>query len=124
MQNVNQLPIIEHPNFVRQGRIVTVKMSTKAKARTNVRAFEQIRRVLDLQNEGLFVLFGLLFRRRQALEALQQLFLGHALDRDFGVVGIDAGAGRADQGHGIGLGLVDLDEFLQGMNQFLPQIFR
>ena len=59
------------------------------------------------------VLFRLLFRRRQAFEALQQLFLGHALDRNFGVVGIDAGAGRADQRHGVGFGLVDLDELLQ-----------
>ena len=73
---------------------------------------------------GLFVLFGLLFRRRQALKALQEFFLGHALDRDLGVVGIDAGAGRADQRHGIGLWLVDLDELLQGMNQFLAQVFR
>jgi len=67
---------------------------------------------------------GLLFRRRQALEALQKLFLGHALDRDFGVVGIDAGAGRADQRHGIGLWFVDLDELLERMNQFLAQVFR
>ena len=43
---------------------------------------------------------------------------------DLGVVGIDAGAGRADQRHGIGLWLVDLDEFLQGMNQFLAEVFR
>jgi len=35
-----------------------------------------------------------------------KLFLRHALDRDIGVVGIDAGAGGADQGHGIGLRLV------------------
>ena len=73
---------------------------------------------------GLFVFFGLLFRRRQALEALEQFLLGHALDGDLGVVGIDAGAGRADQGYGIGLWLVDFNEFLQGMNQFFVQILR
>src|SRR6476469_8843475 len=73
---------------------------------------------------GLLVLFGLFFRRRQAFQALEEFFLGHALDRDLGVVGIDAGAGRADQRHGIGLWLVDLDEFLQGVNQLLAQVFR
>ena len=44
------------------------------------------------QSRRLFVLFGLLLRRREALEALQQFLLGHALDGDLGVVGIDAGA--------------------------------
>src|SRR5205809_7233415 len=72
---------------------------------------------------GLLVLFGLFFRRRQAFQALEELFLGHALDRDLGVVGIDAGASRADQRHGIGLWLVDLDELLQGMHEFLAQVF-
>jgi len=59
------------------------------------------------------VLFGLLFRRRKALKALQEFLLGHALDGDLGVVGIDAGARRPDQRQGIGLRLVDFDEFLQ-----------
>src|SRR3954452_23938665 len=36
---------------------------------------------------------GLLFRRRQAFEALEQLFLGHAIARDFGIVGIHAPGG-------------------------------
>src|SRR5258708_3864610 len=63
--------------------------------------------------DGLLVLFGLLFRRRQAFEALQKLLLGHALNRDLGVVGIDAGACRPDQRHGIRLRFVDFDEFLQ-----------
>ena len=71
-----------------------------------------------------FVLFGLFLGRRQALQALEEFFLGHALDGDLGVVGIDACAGRADQRHGIGLWLVDLDEFLQEMNQFLAQVLR
>jgi len=39
----------------------------------------------------LLVFFGLLFRRRQALEALQQFLFGHAFDGDLGVVGVDAG---------------------------------
>ena len=96
---------------------VTMKTSTKAKARTNVRAFGESRSGLATTRgsnwHGLLVLFGLLFRGRKALEALQKLLLGHALDRDLGVVGIDAGAGRPDQGHRVGLRLVDLDEFLQ-----------
>src|ERR1700722_7458826 len=48
----------------------------------------------------LFFLFGLLFRRGEPLQALEELFLGHALDRDLGIVGIDRGAGRADQRDG------------------------
>ena len=72
------------------------------------------------KNRSLLVLFGLLFRRRQTLEALQKLLLGHALDRDLGIVGIDAGARRTDQRHRIGLRLVHFDEFLQRMNQFFP----
>src|SRR4051794_2671598 len=80
-----------------QARIVNEKMSTKAKARTNIRAFDRSDRRNVPKAGGLFVLFGLLFRRREALKALEQFFLGHAFDRDLGVVGIDAGAGRADQ---------------------------
>jgi hypothetical protein len=70
----------------------------------------------------LLVFFGLLFRRRQALEALQQFFFGHALDGDLGVVGIDAGTGLANQRNRIRLRLVHLNEFLQGMNEFFTQI--
>jgi hypothetical protein len=41
--------------------------------------------------KGLFhVLFRRLFRRRQAFQALEQLFLGHAVSGDLGIVGIDA----------------------------------
>ena len=40
---------------------------------------------------GLFFLFGLFLGRRKPFEALEQLFLGHALARDLGVVGIDRG---------------------------------
>jgi len=78
----------------------------------------------DVAFFGGFVLFGLLLRRSQAFEPLQQLFLGHPLHCDLGVVGIDAGAGRADQRHGIGFGLIDLHELLQGVHQLLAQILR
>ena len=74
----------------------------------------QIARVTpDIKANGLFVLFGLLFRRRQAFETLQKFLLGHALDGNLGIVSIDAGACRPDQGHGIRLRFVDFDEFLQ-----------
>src|SRR5262249_49410641 len=51
---------------------------------------------------------GLLLGRRQAFEALEQLFLGHPVGGHLGVDGIDAGAGGADQRHSLGLRLVDL----------------
>ena len=44
----------------------------------------------DVKANGLFVLFGLLFRRRQAFETLQKFLLGHALDGNLSVVGVDA----------------------------------
>ena len=40
---------------------------------------------------------GLTFWRREAFQALEQLFLGHAVGNDLSVVGIDPSAGRADQ---------------------------
>src|SRR4051794_33065679 len=46
-------------------------------------------------------------RGRKALEALEQLFLGHAVGGDLGIVGVDTGAGRADQRHVVELRLVD-----------------
>src|SRR5258708_18809920 len=110
----------------RDGPMVTTKTSIKAKARTKVRAFckfggiSRPRPRLRPRSASL-VLFGLLLRRCQALEAFQKLLLGHALDGDLGIVGIDAGTGRADQGHRIGFRLVHLDEFLQRMDQFLAQ---
>jgi hypothetical protein len=89
----------------------------KQKARSNVRAFaSQMAGILKpwgCNVDDLLVLLGLLFRGRQAFETLQELFLGHALDGNFGIVGIDAGTSRPDQRHRIGLRLVDLDEFLQ-----------
>src|SRR6185312_13740289 len=72
----------------------------------------------------LAVVLGDLFRRRQAFEALEQLFLGHAVGGDLGVVRIDPGAAAgADQRH-FRFRLVDFDVFLQGMNQVLLQISR
>jgi len=102
-----------------QGRIVTAKMSTKAKARTDVRAFDRsgfgtVRITRPLRA---------LFRRRQASRPLRSSSSVMRSTR-LSVVRIDAGTGRADQRHGIGLWLVDLDEFLQGMNQFLAEVFR
>ena len=59
------------------------------------------------------VLFlGLLLGRRQAFEALEEFLFRHALDRDFGVVGID-GSARSDQRHVLRLGLVHFHIFLQ-----------
>ena len=54
--------------------MVTMKTSIKAKARTNVRAFAEcdgpgISAPPGI-GAGLFVLFGLLFRRRETFEAL------------------------------------------------------
>ena len=71
----------------------------------------------------LYLFFGLLFGRSQTLKTLQQFLFRHALDRDFGVVGIDACPGRPDQRHAIRFGLVDLDEFLQRMHQLFAQVF-
>src|SRR5262249_57692528 len=72
--------------------------------------------------QTLFVFFRLFLGRRQPLEPLEQLLLGHALGRDLGVVGIDGPASSADQRNRSRLGLVDLDVFLQGMDQLLLQV--
>src|SRR5260370_12678284 len=95
------------PEFVRvrDRRMVTIKMSTKAKARTNVRALVNgtgLGPPAGANVEGSLVLFRLLFRGRQAFEALQKLLLGHALDGDLGIIGIDAGASRPDDTEEIG----------------------
>src|SRR5258708_12824983 len=101
----------------RDGPMVTTKTSIKAKARTKVRAFRKFGGISRPRPRlrprfASLVLFGLLLRRCQALEAFQKLLLGHALDGDLGIVGIDAATGRADQGHRIGFRLVHLDQFL------------
>jgi hypothetical protein len=64
----------------------------------------------------------LAFRRGKAFQALEQLFLGHAVRGDVGVVGIDPGAGRANERNRLGLRLIDLDVFLQGMDEFLLEV--
>jgi len=74
---------------------------------------------------GLFLVgFRLLLGRSKALEALQKLFFAQMLDGDFGVVGIDRSAGASDQRHVLGLRLVNLDIFLQRMNQVFLQVLR
>src|SRR5271168_2528346 len=102
------------------------KRQAKIKARNHVRAFMNWMRAVELNPETkykrLLVFFRLFFGRGESLETLQQLFLGHALDGDLGVVGIDARSGRTNQRDRIGLRLVHLDEFLQGMNEFFAQI--
>ncbi len=60
----------------------------------------------------LFVVFGLLVRRRKSFQTLEELFFRHPLHGDLGVVRIDAGAGGADQRDCIRLGFIDFDEFL------------
>ncbi len=106
----------------------TSKNVNKCKGPDEIRALNEIGNARSGQERrpemaaGLFFFFRLLFWGGQALETLQQLFLGHALDRDLGIVGIHAGAGRSDQRNGIGFRLVDFHEFLQRMHQFFPQI--
>src|ERR1700733_2375714 len=65
---------------------------------------------------------GLIFRRCETFQALEQLFLAHAIGDDFGIVGIDAGAGRTDQRNTFGLRLVDLDVFLQRVDELLLEV--
>jgi hypothetical protein len=63
----------------------------------------------ETKYKRLLVFFRLFFGRGESLETLQQLFLGHALDGDLGVVGIDARSGRTNQRDRIGLRLVHLE---------------
>ena len=70
----------------------------------------------------LAVLFRLR-RGREALEASKQVFLRHAvelrLDAEFD---LRLGVGVDHWRRGLGLGLVDLDVLLQGVNQILTQV--
>src|SRR3954465_6230054 len=104
--------------------MVTTKSPTKAKARTTVRAFDKITRSRRLRRDDLLVFLGLFFRRREAFEALQELLFGHALNGNFGIVRIDAGASGTDQRHRVGLGLVDFDELLERVHQLLAEVLR
>src|ERR1700692_3472101 len=65
---------------------------------------------------------GLALGRSQALQALELLFLGHPVGGHLGIVGIDAGAGRADKRNRLGLRLVDFDVFLQRMDQLFLEV--
>src|SRR5947207_377448 len=67
---------------------------------------------------------GLLLGRSEALETLEQLFLAHVLGRHRGIVGIDRSATAGQERHIVGFGLVDLDVFLQRMDQVFLQILR
>src|SRR5262249_58309936 len=67
---------------------------------------------------------GALLGRREALEALEELLLGHAVGHHFGVVRVDARAGRADQRHGLGLRLVHFDVFLQRLDHIFLHVPR
>src|ERR1700685_245374 len=76
---------------------------------------------------GLFLVvadigLGHVFGRGETLQALEQLFLGHTVGGDVGVVGVDAGSGRAYQGHRLGLRFVDFDVFLQRVDEFLLEV--
>src|SRR5215831_2471285 len=64
---------------------------------------------------------GLLLRRCEALEALEQLLLGHAVEHDFGIVGVHPLAGGADQRYAFGFGLVHLDVLLQRVDEVFLQ---
>ena len=68
--------------------------------------------------DGLFFFFRLFLGRSEPFQPLEQLFLGHAVACDFGIVCIGRGPGRAaDERRALGLGLVDLDVFLQRMDK-------
>src|SRR5207237_4344148 len=86
--------------------------ANKSKGPNTGSGLDKITRSRQLRWDDLLVLLGLLLRRREAFEALQELLFGHALNGNFGIVGIDARAGGTDQRHRIGFRLVDLDELL------------
>src|ERR1043166_5521956 len=65
---------------------------------------------------------GLLLRGCEALEALEQFLLGHAVEHNFGVVGVHALARGADQRHGLGFGFVHLDILLQRMDEVFLEV--
>lgn len=56
----------------------------------HARAFDEN---LNAFSEALFVFFGLLFRRRQALKTLQEFFFRHTLDGNIRVIGVNARTG-------------------------------
>src|ERR1043166_5939369 len=96
----------------------------------NANGPDAVRAVLrrkEAQRAGLEVVvrldrLGLLLRRREALEALEQFLLSHAVEHDLGVVGVHSLARGADQRHGLGFGLVHLDIFLQRVDEVLLEV--
>ena len=66
--------------------------------------------------KSLFLVLGLFLGRGKPFQTLEELFLGHAVPNDLGIVGIDAAAGCTDERSSLRLGLVDLHVFLQRMN--------
>src|SRR5712691_10347041 len=86
-------------------------------ARTSRAAVPPPKNARKRSARDLFLFFRLLLGRGQPFQALEQLLLGHAIDRDLGIVGIDAAAGGADERRRLGLRLVDLDVFLQRMDE-------
>src|SRR6476620_9991338 len=77
------------------------------------------------KREGLLgILFRWLLRRGQAFKALEQLFLGHAVRCYLSIVGVDTGARTGTDQRYFGLGLVNLDVFLQAMNEIFLEIAR
>ena len=71
---------------------------------------------------SLFLFLRLLLRRGEPFQALEKLFLRHAVDSHLGVIGIDRATGGTDQRSGLGFRLVDLHVFLQGMAEFLLEV--
>lgn len=65
---------------------IAAKDAKTTAARIEIRA---VRRNRLCCGEILLFFFRLLLRRGQPFQALQQLFLGHAVGRDLGIVGID-----------------------------------
>src|SRR5215472_7990280 len=69
-----------------------------------------------------FFFLGLFLGWSEPFQAFEQLFLGHPIDRNLGVVGVDRAAGCRDQRRRLGLGLVDLHVLLQGVDQLFLEV--
>src|SRR5262249_49559304 len=77
--------------FVNRYKARILRFSKTVAARMDRAAYADAESLLVL-----FLLLRLLLRRSEPLEALEQLFFGHAIDRHLGIVGIDGAAGRPD----------------------------
>ena len=82
--------------------------------------------IVELQQkigrDPLLVVVGLLLRGSETFEPLEQLRLGHPLGRDLGIVGVYRAALCTDKRDRGRLGLVNLDIFLQGVDQLFLEI--